>query len=178
MAGGKLDYTLRPVFRSPRTCRSEGIGFGIIRIASTAPQDYRQVACSARPGTGPPQYDASFRPTASNTNCRVAVRIRAPRRPVKPREVVAVPRAACTQRARQFGRRVRLRLTNPANEPVESAVVRLGRRVLYRYRYPGTLRRSVLARLPSRAVRVRVAVKTTSNKSLSSARRYAACAPG
>jgi len=175
IAGGKLDYTLRPVFRS-QTCRSEGIGQGIIRIVSTDPQNYRQAACSARPGTGPPQYDANFRPTSSNTICRVAVRIRPPRRPVRARDVVKVPRVNCTRRARQFGRRVRLRLANPANEPVESAVVRLGKRALYRYRYPGTLRRSVLVRLPRRAARVRVVVKTTSNKSLASGRRYGACA--
>lgn len=175
--GGGLDYALDPVFRANETCGVTGVGQGIIRVTSTDPANYRHVACSARPGTGPPQYDASFEPTSSNTICRTSVRLRAPRPPVKPRDVTVLRRAPrCTRRTRARGRRLRVRLTNPANEPVRTAVVRVGRRVIYRYEYPGRLRRSLVVRLPRRAARVRVAVRTTSNKTLASGRRYAKCA--
>lgn len=174
--GAGLDYAFDPVYRFP-DCRIDGIGQGIVRVLSTAPR-YRHVLCGARPGTGPPQFDAEYRPTAANTACRFAVRIRAPRRPVTARSFARIPaKVRCTPRARARGRFAKLRLVDQANEPVLSIRVRLGARVLYRYDYPGKLRRVLRLRLPRRAARVAVVVRTTSNKRFDLARRYGACLP-
>jgi hypothetical protein len=176
LRGSGFEYVYDPVYRFP-DCSIDGIGQGIARIVSTAPR-YRHVLCGARPGTGPPQFDAEYRPTDSDTACRFAVRIRPPVRPVRPASVVRVPRKpACTRRARLRGRVAPLRLLDPANEPVLSIRVKLGRKVLYRYDYPGKLRRRVRVRLPRRQSRVSVLVRTTSNKRFDVARRYGACLP-
>lgn len=175
LRGSGLDYTWSPVYRFG-DCSVDGIGQGIVRVLSTEKDSYRHVLCGARPGTGAPQFDAEYRPTADNTACRFAVRIRAPRRPVKARSLVRVRKAPrCTRRTRARGRVARLRLLNPANEPVLSIRVRLGRRVLYSYDYPGKLRRLVKVRLPRRAARVRVIARTTSNKRFAVTRRYGRC---
>jgi hypothetical protein len=176
LRGAGLDYAWDPVYRFG-DCRVDGIGQGIVRVLSTDPRSYRHVLCGARPGTGAPQFDANYEPTASNTACRFAVRIRAPKAPVKARSLVRVRKAPrCTRRTRARGRVARLRLLNPVNEPVLSVRVRLGRRVLYSYDYPGKLRRLVKVRLPRRAARVRVIARTTSNKRFTVGRRYGRCA--
>ncbi len=74
LRGSGFEYVYDPVYRFP-DCSIDGIGQGIARIVSTAPR-YRHVLCGARPGTGPPQFDAEYRPTDSDTACRFAVRIR------------------------------------------------------------------------------------------------------
>jgi len=174
--GSGLDYAFDPVYRF-LDCSIDGTGQGIVRVVSTAPS-YRHVLCSARPGTGAPQFDAEYRPTAANTVCRFAVRIRPPKRPVSPASIARIPRkVACTRGARVRGRVVPLRLINPTNEPVLSIRVRLGGRLLYRYDYPGQLRRAVRPRLPRSASRLTVVVRTTSNKSFSIARKYGSCRP-
>lgn len=177
LRGGGLDYVFDPVYRFTTDCRIDGVGQGIARVLSAGPQ-YRHVLCSARPGTGPPQFDAEYRPTAANTVCRFAVRIRAPKRPVRARAIARVPgKVACTSRARVRGRVALLRLVNQANEPVLSIRVRVGGRVVYRYEYPGKLRPRLRLRLPSRAARVTVAIRTTSEKRFQVAQRYGACLP-
>jgi len=172
--GAGFDYVYDPVYRFP-DCSVDGVGQGVIKVISTAPS-YRHVFCAARPGTGPPQFDAAYQPTASNTVCRFSVRIRPPKPPVRPASIARVPKKpACTRAARRRGRIAPLRLLNPANEPVLSIRVRLGGRVIYSYDYPGKLRPRVKVRLPRRASRVAVVVRTTSNKRFTVARRYGAC---
>lgn len=172
--GAGFDYAYDPVYRFP-DCSVDGVGQGVIKVISTAPR-YRHVFCGARPGTGPPQFDAAYQPTASNTVCRFSVRIRAPKPPVRPAALVRVPkRLACTRAARRRGRTMPLRLFDPANEPVLSIRVRLGGRTIYSYEYPGKLRRRVKVRLPRRPSRVTVVTRTTSNKRFTVARRYGAC---
>jgi hypothetical protein len=174
--GAGFDYLYAPVYRFNSTCEVDGIGQGIVRIVSTDPQSFRHVFCGARPGTGAPQFDANYRPTASNTSCRFAVRIREPEAPVAVKDIAKVPRAPrCTASRRKRGRVAKLRLREYANEPVLSLQVRLGKRVVYRYEYPGVLRRTVKLRLPKRGARLRLVVETTSNKSFKSSRRFGAC---
>lgn len=172
--GSGLDYVFDPVYRFNSTCAIDTIGQGVARVISTDPQSYRHVLCSSR--TGPPQYDDEYRPTAAGTVCRFAVRIREPEEPVTLGAIAKVPRAPrCTKARRARGRTAKLRLRNYANEPVLTLQVRLGKRTLYRYEYPGPLKRRVKLRLPKRASRVTVVVETTSNKSFERTRRYRAC---
>ena len=172
--GAGFDYAYDPQYRLP-DCTLTGVGQGVIKVISTAPS-YRHVFCAARPGTGPPQFDAAFRPTASNTVCRFSVRIRAPKPPVRPASLARVPRRLpCTRAARRRGRTAPLRLLSPANEPVLSIRVRLGGRTIYSYDYPGKLRPRLKLHLPRRRSRLAVVVRTTSNKRFVVARRYGAC---
>lgn len=172
--GAGFDYFYDPVYRFP-DCSVDGVGQGVIKVIGTVPR-YRHVICGARPGTGPPQFDAAYRPTASNTVCRFSVRIRPPKPPVRSASVARVPkRLACTRVARRRGRIAPLRLLDPANEPVLSIRVKLGGRTIYSYDYPGKLRRRVKVRLPRRASRVAVVARTTSNKRFTVARRYGVC---
>jgi hypothetical protein len=174
--GGGFDYAYNPVYRFP-DCSVDGIGEGIVRVVSTSPT-YRHVVCGARPGTGAPQFDAAYQPTASNTVCRFAVRIRPPKPPVRAASLARVPRKlACTPAARRRGRIAPLRLLNPANEPVLSILVKLGGRTLYRYEYPGKLRGRLKLHLPRRTSRLTVAVRTTSDKRFVVARKYGSCQP-
>jgi hypothetical protein len=176
--GSGLDYVYDPVYRFNSTCEIDGVGQGIARVTDTDPQNYRHVLCSARPGTGAPQFDANYQPTSANTVCRFGVRIREPEKPVSLGAIARKPRAPrCTPARRARGRVATLRLRNYANEPVLALQVRLGKRLRYRYEYPGALRRTVKLRLPKRGVRLRVTVETTSNKNFRRGWRYGACKP-
>ncbi|MGE4427906.1 MAG: hypothetical protein AB7G37_15765 [Solirubrobacteraceae bacterium] len=174
--GTGLDYTWTSVFRFTSTCALDGRGQGIMRVLEAGPDRYRHVACSARPGTGPPQFDAAYRPTSANTNCRFAVRIRAPRTPVTGRSYAKPPATPrCTRRARARGRTARLRVRNVKNEPILSVRVTLRGKTIYRYAYPGKVRRTVRLKLPRKGARLVVRVKTTSGKSFKATKRYRAC---
>jgi hypothetical protein len=174
--GSGLDYVYDPVFRVSSTCESAGVGQGVVRVTSTDPQAFRHVFCNARPGTGAPQFDAEYRPTAANTGCRFAVRVREPQAPVTAKAIAKVPKAPrCTPTRRKRGRVAKLRLREYANEPVLKLQVRLRGRVIYSYEYPGVLRRTVKLRLPKRGARLRLAIETTSNKSFQTTRRFGAC---
>ena len=174
MRGGGLDYFAANTWRT-QDCAATTTGVSIYRVISTQP--YRMASCAARSDAGPPRYDAGYRPTAPNTYCTTAVRIRAPQPPAALASFVTVARAPrCTPQARRRGRSVRIRLSDHANEPVFALEVRLGRRVVYRYDYPGTLSRSVAVRLPARRSRLSIAIKTTSNKSFVHTRRFSRCA--
>lgn len=169
--GGGLDYSYTPQWRT-NGCAVTGTGIGIYRVISARPSDYRLAACAARPGTGAPRFDAAYRPTAPNTHCNVAVRIREPVPPVTLSSFAAVPRMPrCTRRVKRHGRNVKVQLRNQANEPVLALEIRLGRRVVYRYDYPGKLAGTVTVRLPARGSRLWIGLKTTSNKLLLRARR-------
>lgn len=177
LRGGGLDYAAAWVWRAEEDCTVAGTGLGVARVISTQPGNYRLVSCVARPDTGPPLFDAAYRPTSSNTRCRPAVRIRAPQPPVALASFAAVaPAPRCTREARRRGRSVRIRLSDHANEPVFAIEVRLGRRVVYRYDYPGTLATSVALRLPARGSRLSIAIMTTSNKFFARTRRFSRCA--
>lgn len=67
--GGGLDYASAAMWRTP-DCTPGGIGLTVSRVIGTAPGSYRLASCAARPDTGPPQFDAAYRPTSPEHELR------------------------------------------------------------------------------------------------------------
>jgi hypothetical protein len=170
--GSGLDYSGTAPFYSFSDCSLIGDGQQVVHILSTDPSDFRMAQCSAQPGTGAPQYDANYRPTDPNTLCTEYRRIRPPEPPITSIDQIAsLSKAQCTRRRAK----VRVGLTNPANEPLLSAVVKLGRRTVVDYEYPGPVPNVTKVRLPAKGGKLTVSVETTTHKSFSKTRRYHRC---
>ena len=178
MRGGGLDYQAAVVWVA-EDCTPGGTGLSVYRVISAEPGNYRLRVCAAEPGTGAPQIDAAYNATSPTTRCTTSIRVHEPRPPVTLSSFVAVPRAPrCTRQTRRRGRSIQIRLSNQTNEPVFEIKVRIGRRVVYRYDYPGTLAPSVRVRVPKRPSQLSIAIKTTSNKSFTRTQQFSRCGRG
>jgi hypothetical protein len=176
LIGSGLEYGGFRVALSSETCRPIGEDAAVTKIISTAPSSYRLRTCVGALGTGPPQYDAEFLPTSSTTHCSEALRVRPPEAPVTFGRITSLPPpGVCNGAAQRRGRVIKVKLKNPLNEPLLSALVKLGPRIVVDFQYPATFPALTKIRLPSGRSALRITLKTTSGKTFAKKRIYGPC---
>lgn len=172
-SGSGLDYTGFGFNADSITCEATGEQHPrIYRVVSTDPYVFAMCASSS----GPPQYDANYQPTSTGTSCLREVRIRAPEPPATFELISSIPaEPKCTSRARAKGRKIKVPLHPQANEPLLSARIKLGRRTVLLYNYPGVVPPKTRIKLPAKGGRLEVALETTSKKAFKQSKRYKPC---
>jgi len=177
LIGSGLEYGGFRVSLSDETCAQIGTDPAVTKIFSTEPSSYRLRTCVNFEG-GTPQYNTEFQPTGASTHCSEAVRVRPPEAPVTFAKITTLPPTpACTAAAGRRGRALKLKLSNPINEPLLSAIIKLGSKVVLNYQYPATVPALTKITLPAGKETLTIKVVTTSGKTFTRKRHYGACRP-
>ncbi len=179
LVGSGLEYGGFRSALSDETCEPTGQSYqALTKIISADPTDYRLRNCISSAEGEPVQVDSELRPTAPTTHCDEWVRIHPPEAPATFNRIVTVPPApACTAATRRRGRLLKLKLRNPVNEPLLSAIVKLGSTVVLSYQYPATVPPLTKITLPAGRKALTIKVVTTSGKTFKRKRHYGACRP-
>jgi hypothetical protein len=175
IVGGGTDYTGLTTYRRTSDCSDAGRGETSFHITSTDPSNFRMRYCAAPPGGGPPVVDAAGNPV-DPTRCFTLVRVAAPRGPVTAKEVFKDPgKKSRNKRPCGKTRKLKVAVTNPANDPLVSLVIKLNGKVAKRFGDTGFGSKVLVGRQPQKAFTVVVSGVTASGKQLKRTIKYKQC---